>query len=215
MENIGELYAALAKAQLEFEVAKKSSSVKIRSGYNFKYSDLATCIAATRPALAANGLVVIQGIDGDALVTTLAHTSGASISFHHPMLKASKAQEVGSCITYWRRYAYCAVVGLVSELDLDLDDESNKLPQATGSDQAPVGHDPEREAQEFVDNVESVLDQIGEIDGEALKEIASALDAEAAKRENGISSWVFAQDRRTRVAVYKLAAAKLKSVVPS
>lgn len=128
---IGELVAALALAQLEFETVKKDTS---NPHYNSKYADLADIIAATQPALAKHGLVVIQLPKVDVerqlatLVSILAHKSGQSIrsSMTFPAIMMGRdskprfdAQSCGSAITYLRRYAYQPLVGVTAEIDDD------------------------------------------------------------------------------------------------
>jgi len=119
--SIGKLIEALAKAQLKFEVIKKETTNPF---YKSKYADLSAVIAATQPALAAEGLVVLQEPiteNGKAgVVTTLAHSSGEWRE-HTLLLPTSKsdAQGIGSAVTYARRYSYQAVVGVAAELDDD------------------------------------------------------------------------------------------------
>jgi hypothetical protein len=132
--EIGELVAALALAQLEFQTVKKDTS---NPYYNSKYADLADIIAATQPALAKHGLVVIQLPKVDierqsaTLVSILAHKSGQSIrsSMTFPAIMVGRdskprfdAQSCGSAITYLRRYAYQPLVGVTAETD----DDGNK-----------------------------------------------------------------------------------------
>jgi hypothetical protein len=132
--EIGELVAALALAQLEFQTVKKDTS---NPYYNSKYADLADIIAATQPALAKHGLVVIQLPKVDierqsaTLVSILAHKSGQSIrsSMTFPAIMVGRdskprfdAQSCGSAITYLRRYAYQPLVGVTAEVD----DDGNK-----------------------------------------------------------------------------------------
>lgn len=132
--EIGQLVAALASAQLEFETVKKDAD---NPYYNSKYADLADIIAATQPALAKHGLVVIQLPKVDierqqaTLISILAHKSGQSIrsSMTFPASMRGKdgsprfdAQSCGSAITYLRRYAYQPLVGVTAEVD----DDGNK-----------------------------------------------------------------------------------------
>ena len=75
--EIGELAGALALAQLDFKPVLKESDNPF---YKSKYADLANVIAATQPALAKNGLVVIQcphlSSQQMTLTTLLVHKSG-------------------------------------------------------------------------------------------------------------------------------------------
>jgi hypothetical protein len=113
-ETIGALAAALSKAQADITGALKDSSNPF---FKSKYADLASCWDACRKQLAANGLSVIQTTQmteqGLMLVTTLAHASGEWIAGQMPVLtKDASPQGQGSGITYARRYALAAIVGL-------------------------------------------------------------------------------------------------------
>jgi hypothetical protein len=119
-ETIGALAAALSKAQADITGALKDSSNPF---FKSKYADLASCWDACRKQLAANGLSVIQTTQmteqGLMLVTTLAHSSGEWIAGQMPVLtKDNSPQGQGSGITYARRYALAAIVGL-AQIDDD------------------------------------------------------------------------------------------------
>jgi len=123
-ESISELAAAMARAQGAIEGAKKDRE---NPHFRSKYADLASIWDACRAALAANGLSVVQFpqpitiSDGYAVVeveTTLLHASGQWMAgtLSLPVSKAD-AQGVGSAITYARRYALAAVVGVAPDDD--------------------------------------------------------------------------------------------------
>lgn len=119
-ESIAALAAALSKAQANITGALKDSSNPF---FKSKYADLAACWDACRKQLSENGLAVIQTIEvgeGRAiLVTTLAHSSGEWIKSYCPILtKDDSPQGQGSGITYARRYALAAIVGL-AQIDDD------------------------------------------------------------------------------------------------
>lgn len=119
-ESIAALAAALSKAQADITGALKDSSNPF---FKSKYADLASCWDACRKQLAANGLAVIQTTNttdaGVVLVTTLAHSSGEWIRGVLPVVtKDSGPQAQGSGITYARRYALAAIVGL-AQIDDD------------------------------------------------------------------------------------------------
>lgn len=114
-----ELYKALSAAQGEIENASKN---KQNPHFKSKYADLAECINATKEALAKNNLCVIQLINqsekGPVLETILGHSSGQSISSITPLIfSKNDMQGMGSAITYARRYALSAILGLSQEDD--------------------------------------------------------------------------------------------------
>jgi hypothetical protein len=119
-ETINELAAALAKAQGKLTGALKDSANPF---FKSRYADLASCWDACRQQLSDNGLSVIQTtdvVDGIVVVrTTLAHSSGQWISGVLPVkVKDDGPQAQGSGITYARRYALAAIVGL-AQIDDD------------------------------------------------------------------------------------------------
>lgn len=135
-EQINELAAALAKAQAAIQPAAKD---KQNPAFRSRYADLASVWDACRAALAENGLSVVQ-IPTDAgegrigLITTLLHSSGQWISglLVLPLVK-NDPQGAGSALTYARRYALSAMVGVVADEDDDGNSASGRLapPQQT------------------------------------------------------------------------------------
>ena len=128
-EQINELAAALAKAQASITGALKDSANPF---FKSKYADLASCWDACRKQLTDNGLSVIQTTDivADTVVvrTTLAHSSGQWISGILPVkAKDDGPQAQGSGITYARRYALAAIVGLAQ-----IDDDAEAAQGRTG-----------------------------------------------------------------------------------
>lgn len=113
-ETIGALAAALAKAQAAITGAVKDAANPF---FKSKYADLESVWSACRKPLTDNGLAVVQTSrytpDGLMLVTTLLHSSGEWISGEMPVLvKDNSPQAQGSGLTYARRYALAALVGV-------------------------------------------------------------------------------------------------------
>lgn len=114
--ELGELFCALAKAQLNMKVAKKEASNPF---FKSSYADLEAIVAAARPALAENGLCVLQrvhDVEGQPyLITRLGHASGQWVESRVPINPPkSDVQSLGSYITYMRRYAYASCVGVIA-----------------------------------------------------------------------------------------------------
>ena len=137
-ESIGALAAALSKAQADITGALKDSSNPF---FKSKYADLASCWDACRKQLAANNLAVIQTIyvhwdSGQTMLsTTLAHSSGEWIRSDLPVLaKDLSPQAQGSGITYARRYALAAIVGLAQ-----VDDDAEAAQGRKGFTNDPRG----------------------------------------------------------------------------
>ena len=128
-EQINELAAALSRAQASITGALKDSANPF---FKSKYADLASCWDACRKQLTDNGLSVIQTTDivSDTVVvrTTLAHSSGQWVSGILPVkAKDDGPQAQGSGITYARRYALAAIVGLAQ-----IDDDAEAAQGRTG-----------------------------------------------------------------------------------
>jgi hypothetical protein len=121
--SLGLLVAALAKAQTQFTTVTRDKTVVVQTKtgatYTFKYAPLDTILAAVRGPLSKNGLVLVQTLDDGALVTSLLHESGASISGRMALPSTNDIQGLGSAITYLRRYAIQAVLGIAAEEDDD------------------------------------------------------------------------------------------------
>lgn len=118
-DQINELAGAMAKMQGELESAAKSSENPF---FKNKYADLATVWDACRVPMSKNGLALIQQIsllnDRSVLLTTLTHSSGQWMRSICPIITAKQdAQGMGAGITYMRRYAMCAMLGITQDDD--------------------------------------------------------------------------------------------------
>ncbi len=151
-ENVNELAAALAKAQGEITGALKDSTNPF---FKSKYADLASCWDACRSQLSKNELAVIQTTEYDEgglhVVTTLAHSSGQWIKGRLLVkVKDDTPQAQGSGLTYARRYALAAMVGLAQ---IDDDAESAQGRGAEPSRDSKGAAKVTREANSYVTRV--------------------------------------------------------------
>lgn len=122
-QSIAKLATALALAQAEFKPIVKDKVVTTGT-YKYRYADLASVRDAVTPSLAKNGLAIVQTFRPNGGVhqyvdTLLVHSSGESISSSYQIPATGKQQEIGSAITYARRYSLCAILGVVAEDDDD------------------------------------------------------------------------------------------------
>jgi ERF superfamily len=115
---LGPLAGALAKAQAAFPPIVRDKEVASRS-YSYKYAPLDAILAAVREPLAANGLAIAQLLDGPDLVTILLHESGATLQARSSLPPWDGVQQYGSMVTYIRRYALTAILGIAAEDDDD------------------------------------------------------------------------------------------------
>jgi len=121
-ENTNEIAAALAKAQGAMEAAKFNKVVNF-SGRSYKYADLSAVIEAIRKPLADNGLALTQTTEiregGFVLVTTLRHSSGQWLASEYPLPLAAKPQDLGSAMTYAKRYSITSLICIAADEDDD------------------------------------------------------------------------------------------------
>jgi hypothetical protein len=133
-ETIGAIAAALAKAQGELTNPEKSLIATIRSPLHrgddrtFRYASLASGLDIVRKSLGQHEIATVQTTAIDAatgqinLTTLLAHASGEWISSDWPVCAITDTaapQRMGAALTYARRYALFALVGIAGEDDLD------------------------------------------------------------------------------------------------
>jgi hypothetical protein len=141
--DLGPIAAALAKAQSQFPTITRDKTVTVTTkaggSYSFKYAPLDSILAAVRKPLSDNGLALVQLLDHESLVTMLIHESGASLSGRTALIQTSDIQALGSAITYLRRYAIQALLGIAAEEDDDGNRaagntvKANVAPSADGS----------------------------------------------------------------------------------
>lgn len=133
-ESIKELASALSK--VKFGEISKTKNVKVTmlsgGSYNFQYAPLEDIMSAIRRPLAEHGLSLSQSVDimNQNVTTVLLHSSGEWIENYSPIIVAQKfnkegkelrstAQEMGSAITYARRYGVTLICCLVADEDDD------------------------------------------------------------------------------------------------
>lgn len=114
-----------AQAFVNFQ-SETSNIKKGKEGYNYNYADLASVIDYCKPLLFKHGFAISQILmseDGKpGLLTTLIHKSGdfmeGWIELEKVLMKGcSNAQQMGSAISYYRRYAWLSILGLATEDD--------------------------------------------------------------------------------------------------
>jgi hypothetical protein len=152
-DAIGNISAALAKAQAEPTNPEKSLVATIRSPFprerdrTFRYAPLSSGLDIIRKSLGRHEIATIQSTEIDKeggllrLTTILAHSSGEWISSEWPVCPIAdiaSAQRMGAALTYARRYALFTLVGIAGEDDLDAPDlgavpnPAAELPRSNG-----------------------------------------------------------------------------------
>lgn len=120
--TIKELSKALLAFHKEVDVIKKTETNPF---FKSKYADLATILTAIDEPLQKAGLTFVQVPEtGNKLTTRIMHAeSGEWLEGTYDMTpKEASPQAQGSALTYMRRYAISAVLGL----NVDEDDDGNK-----------------------------------------------------------------------------------------
>jgi hypothetical protein len=119
--GMSKLAEAMSKAWPEL---KNATLNKVNPHFKSRYADLPAIIDAVREPLAKHGMSFAQTthMTGDGLVlrTTLLHSSGQSISSEYPLpMMLDKPQQMGSALTYARRYSLAAICGIAADEDDD------------------------------------------------------------------------------------------------
>lgn len=137
------LVGALAQIQATMPVVRKGETAEVptKSGgkYSYTYADLADVARAVYPILGEVGLAFIAmptfRDDGKyVLVGELAHDSGDSRTGEFMLPDRGTAQEVGSAISYGRRYLLGCLTGIVTG---DQDDDGAAASKRPMREQQP------------------------------------------------------------------------------
>lgn len=128
------LIAALLECQKAFPLIEKTKNGQA-GNRKFKYAPLEAIKAICDPILHSNGLVLTQGADGHILETRLDHVSGEWRETRMPVNEVHASdQAYGIEISYKRRYSYQAILGVVTEEDVDGNGRQKAAkPEADGS----------------------------------------------------------------------------------
>jgi len=200
-ESIKELAGALAKMQATLPAAKRTAE---NTFFRSRYADLTDVIEAIRTPMASNGLAIVQlpVNDGDrmGLSTRLMHDSGEWIE-ETVFIESSQIgpQAAGTVISYLRRYALKALVGLAD------DDDDAEAAQQNYREQRPEtkgGGSPKPEAPERAMILQDIKREIAE-GGFAENEITyyreQARNAQTIEALRHLLAEVRADRKRTRV----------------
>jgi len=138
----------LAAANLELTNPHKDGKADAGQ-YSYSYATLDAITALVRPVLANHGISITQDVtleDGRlSVTTTLLHSSGESLTFG-PLIgpSGSSWQQLGSGISYARRYQLLACLGLAAGDDDDaqqLEPERRPAPVNVGTARGPLARE--------------------------------------------------------------------------
>lgn len=183
-EHIGTIAAALARAQADLTNPEKTLTAVIRSPFpreddrTFRYASLASGLDIVRKTLSQQEIATIQTtrieqVTGQIHLTTLlAHASGEWISSDLPVCASKEAEaphRMGAALTYARRYALFALVGIAGEDDLDAPDvvtgppagrESQSLPGPKGKPPGVLNRPPVLPPERSAELLERLLHEL-------------------------------------------------------
>jgi hypothetical protein len=149
----GEFARALADFQTGLPSIHKGRVAKVQSArgsYSYRYADIGDIMRAIAPQLRTCGLAVTfdTRAEGEALIVgcIVHHVAGHSIRAEFPVpvdraARMNAAQQIGSALTYGRRYALCAALGIVTA-DEDDDGQAAVSQPAPAPQRAPTGSAP-------------------------------------------------------------------------
>ena len=198
------LCSALVKAQAEIGVAIKDAT---NPHFRSKYADLASVVAAIKPAAAKHGIGYVQTFresqNGVTVETIIVHESGETMPTGPLFVPASKqdAQGYGSAITYARRYSLQTAFGVPS------DDDDGNAAAASAPKHSPMPAALDADPVKVSKVVAAVCDLYevsvrGDDVSYALKETLAGLEQEeklavwaALKSQSKIRAWIKEQEK--------------------
>jgi hypothetical protein len=198
-EHINEIATAIAKAQATLVNPSKDSE---NPHFKSKYAGLAEALVGIRKELSAVGVATIQSpcIVGDMQIldTRLVHSSGQWIGCEWPIGRVgSKPHDVGSGLTYARRYSLFSLVGIAGADDDDDGNAASGKTPAPQVEERPVRCISDTELYLIQSGIEAltdksiekvILDRYGiaslrELTSDKLHEVTKAINARFAKQE--------------------------------
>ncbi|WP_181008470.1 ERF family protein [Sphingomonas montanisoli] len=125
MEALATAHAAIDNVgqdrEVEVPIKDRNNPGQFKGKYKFRYATLAGILHHVRPELTKNGVWYTQFVRSGEMVTRLFHKSGEwmdSGQLPMPDIKGSP-QDIGSIISYFKRYSLTAALGLAAEEDND------------------------------------------------------------------------------------------------
>jgi hypothetical protein len=165
--EVNEIFAALAKAQIELKAIPFDSK---NPHFGNEFASLTAIQDGTRPILAKHGLIVSQLLQTDEsgswLYTILGHSSGQYLKSSIKLIMAKNdMQAFGSASSYAKRYAWQAIVGVCGDEDDDgnagVGNQSQRpqTPRAVPNlpPKAEVKNRPKNEAPATLDEIKTIV----------------------------------------------------------
>jgi ERF superfamily len=156
------LVEALAAAQAEFTPVMKTKTAKVtgkgRNGeysYEYEYADFADVLKMALPILSRHGIAFSQPLlrkeSGKLCLTSRVMFGEEVLSSDGIWIpETSSPQEFGSCLTYWRRYDGCSLLGIQPDADEDAKLATMASKTARGTDKLDKKIAKEQLGQQFI-----------------------------------------------------------------
>jgi len=181
MENqINELAAALVAAQAELTNPPKTRTAK-GTKFSYTYADLADVTDVIRPVFTKHGLCMLHLMepvaDGYVLKARILHKSGQFLDSVYPVPGGLGAQDLGSWMTYMRRYSACNLAFVAGETDDDGEGGQSGQQAATEAEVEAKREAARRKLAEA--NAASTSRKVSAYDGRELKQGESPLPKDA------------------------------------
>lgn len=159
------LCSSLLTVQKSLEAVKKTAT---NPYFKSKYASLEDVLELTKPALQAEGLLLLQPCGRDTLgsfvSTEIRNVTGEAVACRVYLTEPADMQKLGAAITYARRY------GLVSLLALEQEDDDGETAVGRGDLLKKIAHlDPAK--------AKIATDYLNKVGDDKLKEVNSRVDA--------------------------------------
>lgn len=186
METNVNVWTKLAQFQAEVPTIKKNA---VNPHFKNKYADLAEIMQTIRPILSKVGLLMIQRIESDNLCTVImCPESKTQESACLPIPQGLSPQQLGSYLTYIRRYSLASLLCL----DTDDDDDGNEA-EKKKQNQTPPPTTTKKPTES--DKIEVSFDEIV-----LLISAGSDFEIKPSGKDDGIAFIVIKHENKTKYA---------------
>ena len=126
------IHKAMLEVQKELPPITKTRTVSF-SGRNYKYVDIADILKVVVPILNKHKVYLSQSVRDGLLVTDFTSDMGESSLHSIPFIYPENItpQQMGSLLTYYRRYGLCAALGIAADEDDDGQHATSSRPLAS------------------------------------------------------------------------------------
>jgi len=102
-------------AEIQKEIGKMQKDTK---GYNYQYFDINQLLEKLKPLLEKHNLILLQPIKNGEVISAIIDTEdNKEISSSLKLPEGVKPQDMGSAITYYRRYTLVSLLAIEAEDD--------------------------------------------------------------------------------------------------